>query len=146
MCWMGLPIFKVSDAIALTLSASLTMSVTLAGVRVSSEKEQTARLRVGDVVQIDGSSAALTFKAVTSDSRCPKGVRCIRAGEAVVVLELRGGSGETSTLTFDVPPGGGASKSPGGYRIEIVSLDPQAEADVEIAPRDYTATVAVTVL
>jgi hypothetical protein len=135
MCWMWLPIFKVSDAIALTLSVSLTMSVTLAGVRVSSETEQTARLRVGDVVQIDGSSAALTFKAVTRDSRCPKGVRCIRAGEAVVVLELRGGSGETSTLTFDVPPGGGASKSPGGYRIEI-----------EIAPRDYTATVAVTVL
>ena len=91
-------------------------------------------------VQIDGSSATLTFKAVTRDSRCPTGVRCIRAGEAVVVLELRGGSNETSTLTFEVPPGGGASKSLRGYQIEIVSLDPQAEADVEIAPGDYTAT------
>ena len=140
---MGLPIFKVSVAIALTLAASLTMSVALAEVRVSSEKEQTARLRVGDVVQIDGSIAALTFKAVTRDSRCPKGVRCIRAGEAVVVLELREGADETSTLTFDVPPGGGASQSVRGYRIELVSLDPQAEADVEIAPRDYTATIGI---
>ena len=140
---MGLPIFKVSVAIALTLAASLTMSVALAEVRVSSEKEQTARLRVGDVVQIDGSIAALTFKAVTRDSRCPKGVRCIRTGEAVVVLELRETADETSTLTFDVPPGGGASQSVRGYRIELVSLDPQAEADVEIAPRDYTATIGI---
>ena len=140
---MGLPIFKVSVAIALTLAASLTMSVALAEVRVSSENEQTARLRVGDVVQIDGSIAALTFKAVTRDSRCPKGVRCIRAGEAVVVLELREGADEISTLTFDVPPGGGASQSLRGYRIEILSLDPQAEADVEIAPRDYIATIGI---
>jgi len=140
---MGLPIFKVSVAIALTLAMSLTMSVALAEVRVSSENEQTARLRVGDVVQIDGSIAALTFKAVTRDSRCPKGVRCIRAGEAVVVLELREGADETSTLTFDVPPGGGASQSVRRYQIELVSLDPQAEADVEIAPRDYTATIGI---
>jgi len=140
---MGLQIFKVSVAIALTLAASLTMSVALAEVRVSSEKEQTARLRVGDVVQIDGSIAALTFKAVTRDSRCPKGVRCIRAGEAVVVLELREGADDTSTLTFDVPPDGGASRSVRGYRIEILSLDPQAEADVEIAPRDYTSTIGI---
>ena len=143
---MGLPIFKVSVAIALTLAASLTMSVALAEVRVSSEKEQTARLRVGDVVQIDGSIAALTFKAVTRDSRCPKGVRCIRAGEAVVVLELREGADDTSTLTFDVPPDGGASQSVRGYRIEILSLDPQAEADVEIAPRDYIATIGIKVM
>jgi len=140
---MGLQIFKVSVAIRLTLAASLTMSVALAEVRVSSEKEQTARLRVGDVVQIDGSIAALTFKAVTRDSRCPKGVRCIRAGEAVVVLELRAGADETSTLTFDVPPDGGASQSLRAYRIEILSLDPQAEADVEIAPRDYIATIGI---
>jgi len=143
---MGLQIFKVSVAIALTLAASLTMSVALAEVRVSSEKEQTARLRVGDVVQIDGSIAALTFKAVTRDSRCPKGVRCIRAGEAVVVLELREGADDTSTLTFDVPPDGGASQSVRGYRIEILSLDPQAEADVEIAPRDYIATIGIKVM
>ena len=90
MCWMGLPIFKASVAIALTLSASLTMSMAHAEVAaLSSEQEQTARLRVGDTVQLDGSGAALTFKAVQRDSRCPKDVRCIRAGEAVVVLELR---------------------------------------------------------
>ncbi len=134
--------------IALALSASMTMSMTHADVRVSlsSEQEQTARLRVGDVVQIDGSIAALTFKAVTRDSRCPKGVRCIRAGEAVVVLELREGADQTSTLTFDVPPDGGASQSVRGYRIEILSLDPQAEADVEIAPRDYIATIGIKVM
>jgi len=126
----------------------MTMSMTHADVRVSlsSEQEQTARLRVGDTVQIDGSGAGMTFKAVQRDSRCPKGVRCIRAGEAVVVLELREGADDTSTLTFDVPPGGGASQSVRRYQIELVSLDPQAEADVEIAPRDYIATIGIKVM
>lgn len=148
MCSMGLLILTVRDAVALTLSAALMMSTAQTEVRVSSNSadEQRARLRVGDSVQIDGASSALTFKTVQRDSRCPKGVRCIRAGEAVVVLELRGASRETSTITVDVPPGGAASQSLHGYRIEIVSLDPQAEADVEIAPHDYTATVAITVL
>ena len=86
---MELPIFGVSAAIALALSLSLSMSIALAELRESSAQEQTARLRVGDMVQIDGSDATLTFKAVTRDLRCPKGVRCIRAGEAVIVLELR---------------------------------------------------------
>jgi len=140
---MGLPIFGV---IALTLSASLTLSMAHAEVGMNAAQEQTARLRVGDMIHLDGSAAALTFKAVQRDSRCPKDVRCIRAGEAVVVLELRDRSTETSTLTFDVPPGGGASQSLRGYRIEIVSLDPQAEADVEIAARDYTATIKIKVM
>ena len=73
MCGMGLLIFRVRDAVALTLSAFLTMSMTQAEVRVSSNSadQQTARLQVGDSVQIDGASSALTFKTVQRDSRCP---------------------------------------------------------------------------
>ena len=136
-------------AIALTLSASLTMSMAHAEVRHELElRAETDGTVTGRETRFSSMApaAALTFKAVTRDSRCPKDVRCIRAGEAVVVLELRDGSHETSTLTFDVPPGGGASQSLRGYRIDIVSLDPQAEADVEIAPRDYTATIGIKVM
>ena len=107
---MGLPIFGV---IALTLSASLTLSMAHAEVGMNAAQEQTARLRVGDMLHLDGSAAALTFKAVTRDSRCPKDVRCIRAGEAVVVLALRDRSAETSTLTFDVPPPSSTLKGQG---------------------------------
>ena len=106
-------------------------------------QEQSARLRVGEALQIGSGRTSLTFVRVERDSRCPRGARCIRAGEAVVVVSLREDDGAVSTLTFEVPPGGGASQPFQGYRIEVIGLDPQAETDVEIAPDDYVVTIAL---
>jgi hypothetical protein len=105
--------------------------------------EQSARLKVGEALQIGGARTSLTFVRVERDSRCPRGARCIRAGDAVVVFSLREDDGALSTLTFEIPPGGGASQSFRGYRVQIIGLDPQAETDVEIAPDDYVASIAV---
>ena len=105
--------------------------------------EQSARLKVGEALQIGGARTSLTFIRVERDSRCPRGARCIRAGEAVVVFSLREDDGGVSTLTLEVPPGGGASQSFRGYRVQIIGLDPQAETDVEIAPDGYVAAIAV---
>ena len=105
--------------------------------------EQSARLMVGEALQIGDARTSLTFVRVERDSRCPKGARCIRAGEAVLVFSLREDDGGVSTLTFEVPPGGGASQPFQGYRIEVIGLDPQAETDVEIAQDDYVVTIAL---
>jgi hypothetical protein len=105
--------------------------------------EQSARLKVGEALQIGGARTSLTFIRVERDSRCPRDARCIRAGEAVVVVSLREDDGAVATLTFEVPPGGGASQPLQGYRIEVVGLDPQAETDVEIAQDDYVVTIAL---
>ena len=112
-------------------------------VAAAPTQEQSARLRVGGALQIGGARTSLTFVRVERDSRCPRGARCIRAGEAVVVFSLREDDGDVSTLTFEVPPGGGASQPFQGYRIEVIGLDPQAETDVEIAPDDYVVTIAL---
>ena len=106
-------------------------------------QEQSAKLRVGETLELRGADTSLTFVRVERDSRCPKGARCIRAGEAVVVFSVGGEVGGVSTLTFEVPSGGGASQSFRDYRIEITGLDPQAETDVEIARADYIATMAI---
>ena len=108
--------------------------------------EQSARLMVGEALQIGGAGTSLTFVRVERDSRCPRGARCIRAGEAVVVFSLREDDGGVSTRTFEVPPGGGASQSFRGYRVQIIGLDPQAETDVEIAPDDYVASISIQTL
>ena len=112
-------------------------------VAAAPAQEQSARLKVGEALQIGGARTSLTFIRVERDSRCPRGARCIRAGEAVVVFSLREDDGGVSSLTFEVPPGGGASQSFRGYRVQIVGLDPQAETDVEIAPDGYVAAIAV---
>ena len=105
-------------------------------------QEPPATLRVGETLSLHGTNISLTFVRVERDSRCPKDARCIRAGEAVVVLSVRQERGGVSTLTFEVPPGGGAAQNFQNYRIQIIGLDPQAEADVEIASTDYVATIA----
>ena len=125
---------------AVVFMAGLLLEGLVAGAPT---QEQSARLRVGEALQIGGARTSLTFIRVERDSRCPRGARCIRAGEAVVVFSLREDDGGVSTLTFEVPPGGGASQPFQGYRIEVIGLDPQAETDVEIAPGDYVASIAV---
>jgi hypothetical protein len=125
---------------ALAFTASILLE---ARVMTAPGQEQTARARVGETLRIGGTNASLTFVRVERDSRCPKGARCIRAGEAVVIFSLREEDGAVSTLTLEVPPGGGASQSFHGYRVQVVGLDPQAETDVEIAPSDYVAAIGV---
>jgi hypothetical protein len=128
---------------ALAAIVFTTVALLEGRVETAQGQDQSARLRVAETLRVSGTTATLTFVSVQRDSRCPKGARCIRAGEAVVVLSVREGNGDATTLTFEVPPGGGASQSFHGYRIQIVGLDPQTETDVEIAPSDYVATVAV---
>jgi len=112
-------------------------------VAAAPPQQESARLGVGETLQIGRAKTSLTFIRVERDSRCPKGARCIRAGEAVVVFSLREDDGGVSTLTLEVPPGGGTSQSFRGYRVQIIGLDPQAETDVEIAPDGYVASITV---
>jgi len=130
------------------LAAVLLMATVTAGTRVeivmtSKQAEHTGRLRVGQTMMLEGTSTTLTFAEVRGDSRCPKDARCVRAGEAVVALQLRDAGDPPSTLTLHVPPGGGATETLRDWRIEIVSLDPQTEVGVNIEATDYVVTVRV---
>ena len=130
---------------ALVVAACLVTTASLweAPVKSNGAQRQTAELRVGQAMQLANDNASLIFKAVESDSRCPKDARCIRAGEAVVVLQLQDTPGTATVLTLKVPPEGQASQSARGYQITILRLDPQAELDIEIPPSDYVTTIAV---
>lgn len=113
-----------------------------APVKSKSAQPQTAELRIGEVLELTDGNTSLVFAAVENDSRCPKGARCIRPGEAVVILQLHDTRGVTA-LTFKVPPDADVSQSAGGYRITVIRLAPEAELEREIAPGDYLATIAV---
>jgi hypothetical protein len=61
-------------------------------------KEDMASKKLGDTFQLKASesisfsdnSNAISVKLITiQDSRCPKDVQCIRAGEAIVILDLQ---------------------------------------------------------
>lgn len=100
-------------------------------------------LRVGERVEVEGSELSLAFVRVDSDSRCPKDVICIWAGEAKLVFRARVGSSEEGELVL-ISPGEKARAAFGRYRIEVVALAPEPDSRRKIAPEDYVATLRVT--
>lgn len=99
------------------------------------------RLPLGESVAVADTDLSLTFVAVERDSRCPKGVQCVRAGEAIVVLSIQR-RGETSEMRFEVPPGGAVNASFAEHTISL-ELEPEAVAGKRIERDDYVAIVTV---
>jgi len=102
-------------------------------------------LGVGESVRVEDVDLTIAFQEVASDSRCPKDVTCIQAGEAVVLLALGTEAGEKAVLELGVPPGGSSIEASfHDIRITIVELIPQKESGKPIDPATYVATVKVS--
>lgn len=102
-------------------------------------------LRVGETATLEDARVTVTFQKVLRDSRCPKDVTCIRAGEAVVVLALETEAGQRAVLELEVPPGGGSpAQTFAAFRVTVLELHPQTESTKSIDPSAYVASVRVS--
>ena len=102
-------------------------------------------LRVREAAKVEDAGITVTFQKVSSDSRCPKDVTCIQAGEAVVLLALETEGGRSSDLSLAVPPGGSSPAAAfESLRIAVVELQPQKESRKPIDPTAYVATLRVS--
>ena len=89
----------------------------------------TVEVVAGQSVQLaEGSSASVNADAVrvrfvgANDSRCPSDVVCVTAGDAAIILELRGaGAARADTVYLVRTP---RSTSYGTFRFEAVDLQP----------------------
>jgi len=99
-------------------------------------------LAVGKTAVISGESLSLKFVEVTADSRCPKGVKCVWAGEAKcrtfvtykgltveIILTQSGGSVTTQDFVQ--------------YKFNF-QLEPYPEAGKKIADSDYKLMMTIT--
>lgn len=99
-------------------------------------------------VKFADSDLDLFFRRVASDSRCPKNVQCISAGEAVITLEARIMKGPIETFDAKVAGEGADTDTTAaavydGYRVWVVRLEPYP---VSGAPADTTMYVATLVV
>jgi hypothetical protein len=96
-------------------------------------------LAPGASVSLKSGELKVRFVAVTEDSRCPRDVNCIWAGEVKVRLETRH---STNTAT-PVEVRAGDSTDSGGYRLTVVRVEPQPVSTTRIAPQDYRVTLTI---
>ncbi len=89
----------------------------------------TISLQYGESVQLANEQLSIHFQDI-NESRCPKNVTCIRAGEAVASLQINQKATTQSAelqakgLCFDTDGSCGETKEVLGYRIKLLSISP----------------------
>lgn len=78
--------------------------------------------------------------AVLSDSRCPKGERCITAGEASVRIWLQQGDGPRMPRELRLPA---SSAQTADHDVQLLRLEPYPVTGRTPAPGDYVATLVL---
>ena len=128
----------------MTRLAALLTCLALAGCGAAADLEMETvdlgaevTLAPGATVSLKATGMTVRFVAVTEDSRCPRDVTCLLAGEVRALLEIHESSQAASQL--ELPEGG--STVAGGCRVTLVRVEPQPTSTARIAPQDYRATL-----
>jgi hypothetical protein len=126
--------------------AAILMVFALAGCGTARSLEsRTVELGVevtmasGETVSVKATPLKVRFVAVTEDSRCPREVTCIWAGEVKVALEFHG----SSPLAAQAEIAERGSTVAGAYRVTLVRVEPHPTSTARIAPQDYRATLKI---
>src|SRR5678815_3586380 len=83
------------------------------------------KLNSGRQVTVKGTKLRIRFIAVENDSRCPRDVTCVWAGNAAVQLQLGTGKGsKTVTLNTSKSASFVSEIEYHGYKVKLVDLSP----------------------
>jgi len=101
----------------------------------------------GQSVNVTGTHMTLTFVRVESDSRCPRDVTCIQAGEAVATFAASGIVQQPDAIELHLPGGTAADTTVWtqyhDYRLRLVTLEPEPAGGIRTDSTAYQATVIV---
>ncbi|HET7229049.1 MAG TPA: hypothetical protein VFJ16_03570 [Longimicrobium sp.] len=100
------------------------------------------RLAPKQIAVIQGEPLTVRFASVVSDSRCPAGVQCVRAGEARLEISIQQAGLEPAVDTLATAPPLPGQASVGAYEVTLVGLAPELRQGTP-APA-YIATLRVT--
>ncbi|MCO6475293.1 MAG: hypothetical protein J5I94_01660 [Phaeodactylibacter sp.] len=112
--------------------------------------QQMLEIKYNETKEAAGEQMKLTFRDV-NDSRCPKDVQCISAGEAKVMMVVdKGGASENIELAarglcYEEDGSCGSEATAMGYKFKLLSLNPYPEQDMTPLPEDYVVKVEYSV-
>ena len=127
------------------LFLSLILTLIFGGVMtVNAQRAQQVNLRLNKQAKV--SRGLLTIKFVSvEDSRCPRDVECIWAGNAKVTVKISNSRGKSQTFDLNTNLETKAARFE-GYEIKLGTVTPYPAANIRINPNGYTASFTVTKL
>lgn len=100
------------------------------------------------VVKLNGEKRAtqskitVRFVEMIEDSRCPRDVQCIQAGNAKIKVRLtRNGRSQVMELNTNAPNQPAAFA---GYELKLLRLSPQPASNIRIDRNGYVATITLS--
>ncbi len=112
---------------------------------ITSQLNQEFTLKVGQTAVIKEEELTIRFLTLIEDSRCPRRVQCVQAGQAQVSISIRQEDRESLPFTLNTNPQLKQDRASfADYEIQLRALDPYPEEPVKPNPNDYQATLFVT--
>jgi hypothetical protein len=104
--------------------------------------QQEFKLKIGESAEAPREGLQLEFDSVAEDSRCPKGVTCVWAGNAKVLLKVKkdGGKPANVELNTNINP---KTSCYLGYELRLKKLKPYPESNATIKSSDYEVTLTL---
>lgn len=100
-------------------------------------------LKPAESAVVGAERVQVRFDRVLADSRCPRNVRCITAGEATVRVTVTKSGSAASTLDLKTTPAGERA-TVSGYVLTLKDLTPVSLAGEPVPAADYRATLVLT--
>lgn len=102
--------------------------------------EQEFKLKIGESAK--GEGLEVQFDSVADDSRCPKGVNCVWAGNAKILLKVKKDADKTADVELNTNIDPKTSRY-AEYELRLKELKPYPVIDTPIKSSDYEVTLTV---
>ena len=104
--------------------------------------EQEFRLKIGESARAAREGLQVEFDSVAEDSRCPKDVNCIWAGNAKILLKVKKDAAEPANLELNTNMDPRTSRY-SEYELRLKELKPYPESKSTIKSSEYEVTLTV---
>jgi hypothetical protein len=124
-----------------SLLLALAVTFLLGGTLVSAQRVETVRIQVNHQKNVARGRINVRFVKMVEDSRCPRDVQCIQAGNAEIRVRVsRGKRADVLTLNTDT-----RKETPTfeGYEFRLLALTPEPRSNIRINPSGYVATIEI---
>ena len=104
--------------------------------------DQEFKLKIGESAKAPRDGLKVHFDSVSEDSRCPKGVTCVWAGNAKILLKVETDTEKRANVELNTNINPKTSRYL-EYELSLKELKPYPESNATIKSSDYEVTLTV---